>query len=172
MNDEPHWIAGFFDDLTRARATEQTLLAQGVSADQIQLFTGDSASVLPDKRASSDATLKDVLVDGAIGGVVGAGVGALAQVAIVAANVSLFVASPLLAPLAMLGWGATLGGTVGAMMGAEKKAAPLSALVEDATANGQLVLVVKTQTNLQSESVKRTMHAAVSEVQDIVATGT
>ncbi|HRH14125.1 MAG TPA: hypothetical protein PK225_07210 [Azonexus sp.] len=53
------------------------------------------------------------LVDGAVGTAVGAGIGALAQLALVAGSVSLFVASPLV----MLGWGARLGAFVGAEAG-------------------------------------------------------
>ena len=44
------------------------------------------------------------------------------QVALVATNVSLFIASPLLAPLMMLGWGASIGGLLGATVGAVKSA--------------------------------------------------
>jgi len=61
------------------------------------------------------------LVDAAIGTAVGSGLGVLAEVPLVAANVSLFVASPLLAPLVMLGWGASIGGTVGAIVGARRR---------------------------------------------------
>ena len=56
-----------------------------------------------------------MLVDVAIGTTVGAGIGGLAEVAV---NVSLFGASPLLAPLVMLGSGASLGGLLGATAGA------------------------------------------------------
>ena len=41
---------------------------------------------------ADDNALKDILVDGAVGAVPGTGVGILAEVALVAAGVSLFVA--------------------------------------------------------------------------------
>jgi multimeric flavodoxin WrbA len=94
--------------------------------------------------------LTNVLVDGAIGTAVGTGIGALAQLALVAGSVSLFVASPLVAPLVMLGWGASLGAFVGAAAGAnagvEHKDGWLSDLVHDAIASGQVVLVAQTRT--------------------------
>jgi hypothetical protein len=71
---------------------------------------------------------------------------ALATLARVAANVSPFVASPVLAPLAMLGWGAKVGTNVGAMVGAEKKSGPLSALIRDAVAQSRTVLLADTRT--------------------------
>lgn len=83
MSEFRHYVSGFFAD--RARLVEPP---------------------------QSKSVLKDVLVDGAIGTAVGTGGGALAQLALVAANVSLFVASPLLAPLSMPGCAASLGGTV------------------------------------------------------------
>jgi len=53
-------------------------------------------------------------VDGAIGPAGGTGVGALAQLALVAAKVSIFVASPLIALFVILGWGASPGAFAGA----------------------------------------------------------
>ena len=81
------------------------LIARGLNRAQIQIYeTAPSAAHTP--KDNSNAVLKDVLVDGTIGTAVGTGVGALAQVALVAANVTLLVASPLVAPLVILGWGA------------------------------------------------------------------
>ncbi len=49
-------------------------------------------------KEGSDAVLKDVLVDASIGTAVGTGIGALGSVALAAASVIPFVASPLVAP--------------------------------------------------------------------------
>jgi sorbitol-specific phosphotransferase system component IIBC len=115
----------------------------------------------------SNAVLKNMAVDGAIGTAVGTGLGALAEFALVAANVSLFVASPLLAPLVLLGWGASLGATVGAMVGAGKKDGPLSALVTDAIASGQVVLVAQTLSEAETATAQDVIRAAVGAVQDV-----
>lgn len=170
MTNDRHCVAGFFGDLAPALATQAKLHVLGFSADQLQVFKRDSGAWVPDSQkvpqAGSNAALKDMVVDGAIGGAVGVGLGALAEVALVAANVSLFIASPLLAPLVLLGWGATLGGTIGAMVGAEKKEAPLSALIRDAVASGQFVLVVEARTQPQAAIAREAMRDAVGEVKE------
>ena len=175
MSNEQHCVAGFFGDLTQAMATQVKLDELGLPRDQLQIFKSDSGAWVSDSeklpQAGSNAALKDMLVDGAIGGAVGLGLGALTEVAIVAANVSLFVASPLLAPLVLLGWGATVGGTIGAMVGAEKKEAPLSALIRDAVSNGQIVLVAETRTAQESTLARETMRAAVAQVKEVGTVG-
>jgi hypothetical protein len=111
-------------------------------------------------EAGNASALKDMLVDGAIGGAAGVGAGALTELALVATNVTLFVASPLLAPLALLGWGATIGATVGALVGIDKKEAPLSALIRDALAQGQVVLVADTQNPEETELASEVIQSA------------
>jgi len=109
--------------------------------------------------------------------VVGAGVGGLAEVALVAANVSLFVASPLIAPLVMLGWGASLGGLLGAMAGAGtagKHSEPaandgrFATLIADAISSGQVVLVVETLTEQETTVARQVIEAAVGECRDLI----
>jgi hypothetical protein len=87
--------------------------------------------------------------------------------------VSLFIASPLLAPLVMLGWGASLGALVGAAAGAsagpEKKEGWLSDLVGDAIASGQVVLVAETRTEQETAIAREVIQAAVGDSSDINA---
>ena len=113
MSTNEHCVAGFFSHRAPALDTKARFHVLGFSADQLQLFNHDGGAHVPhaERRpeAGSNAALKDMLVDGAIGSAVGMGLGALTEVALVAANVSLFVASPLLAPLVLLGWGAMVG---------------------------------------------------------------
>ena len=131
--------------------------------DQLQLFDADSGPAISEPKGESNEVLTNVLVDGAIGTVVGTGIGALAQLAIVAGSVSLFVASPLVAPLVMLGWGASLGAFVGAAAGAnagvEHKDGWLSDLVHDAIASGQVVLVVQTRTGQKKPKLRARLSA-------------
>lgn len=174
MSTNEHCVAGFFSHRAPALDTKARFHVLGFSADQLQLFNHDGGAHVPhaERRpeAGSNAALKDMLVDGAIGSAVGMGLGALTEVALVAANVSLFVASPLLAPLVLLGWGATLGGTIGAMVGAEKKEAPLSALIRDAVISGRFVLVVEPRTDQQAAMARDTMRAAFCEFKEVAAT--
>jgi hypothetical protein len=172
MNNDRHCVAGFFCEPEQALSAQSDLIELGVLRGQSQIFQRDSGAWVPEaekrQQAGSTSALKDMLVDGAIGGAVGAGLGALTEVALVAANVSLFVASPLLAPLVLLGWGATVGGTIGALVGAGNKEAPLSALIRDAVSNGQVVLLVETRSAQERDMVRESMKAAVGEIKDLV----
>ncbi|MDO8249808.1 MAG: hypothetical protein Q7T78_08860, partial [Rhodoferax sp.] len=159
-----------------AESAFSTLVDRGLPGDQLHIFQTDSAEPAPAApKEDSNAVLKDVVVDGAIGTAVGTGLGALAEVALVAANVTLFVASPLIAPLAMLGWGAVLGGVIGAVVGAETQPATagtekregwLSALVRDAIASGQIVLVAQCHTEQQTAIAREVIQASVGDYGD------
>jgi hypothetical protein len=93
-------------------------------------------------------------------------------VALVIANVSLFIASPLVAPLAMLGWGASLGGVIGAVVGSEsvdKKDGKFADLVQDAIMNGQVVLVVQTRSEQETAIAQEVIKEAVGDFEDVRA---
>lgn len=175
MNEYRHHVSGFFANRDDAVNTLSTLVDRGLPREQLQIFETDSASSEPAPKEDSNAVLKDVLVDGTIGTAVGTGLGALAEVALVAANVTLFVASPLIAPLAMLGWGAGLGGVIGAAIGAKAKPATepeekkgwLSDLVRDAIASGQIVLMVQTRTEQETAIAREVIQASVGDYKDV-----
>lgn len=177
MQPQPHHVSGFFAHRADAEAARDRLLQRGLPAAQLQIYASDSPPAEPAPASDSQAVLKDVVVDGAVGTAVGTGLGALAQVALVAGNVSLFIASPLLAPLAMMGWGAGIGAVVGAAVGATAgdkvpdgaKEGWLSNLVADAIANGQFVLVVKTQHEAQTVAAREVIQAAVGDYKDEIA---
>ncbi|MDO8176990.1 MAG: hypothetical protein Q7T62_01975 [Undibacterium sp.] len=186
MDIHRHHVSGFFAQRDEAEATFATLVTRGLAREQLQIFdTKRGAAPLPAStphqappEAGSDAALKDILVDGAIGTAVGTGLGALAQVALVAANVSLFIASPLIAPLVMMGWGASLGGLLGAANGAikketggtaasiEEKTGWLSTLIGDAIASGQFVLVAQTNTEQETAIAQEVIEASVGSYKD------
>ncbi|MEO8103912.1 MAG: hypothetical protein ABI790_15420 [Betaproteobacteria bacterium] len=99
--------------------------------------------------------------------VTGTALGALAKLALVAANVSLFIASPLIAPLAMLGEGASLGGFVGRATGAGNqegryREGRFETLARDAISTGQVVLVAKTTTAQETAITQEVMQVSVN----------
>jgi hypothetical protein len=173
MDQYRHHVSGFFAHRAEAEGAFSTLVDRGLGHDQLQLFDADSGPAVSEPKGESNEVLTNVLVDGAIGTAVGTGIGALAQLAIVAGGVSLFVASPLVAPLVMLGWGASLGAFVGAAAGAntdiKHKDGWLSDLIRDAIASGQVVLVVQTRTVEETEIAREVIGAAVGEFKDIVS---
>jgi hypothetical protein len=84
--------------------------------------------------------------------------------------VSLFVASPLVAPLVMMGWGASLGGLIGAVAGAsDTKSRTLSALVGDAISRGQFVVVAETRSERETTLARDVIKASVGDFEDVSA---
>ena len=117
MDEYRHHVSGFFAHRAEAESALSSLVARGLPRAQLQLFEAESGPAVAEIKGENNEVLTNVLVDGAIGTAVGTGIGALAQLALVAGSVSLFVASPLIAPLVMLGWGASLGALCGAAGG-------------------------------------------------------
>ena len=169
MDTYRHHVSGFFARRAEADSALLMLIERGLPRERLQLLETDHALKATPPQADSNEVLTDVMVDGAIGTAVGTGLGVLAELALVAANVSLFVASPLIAPLAMLGWGAGLGGFIGAAVGAEKKEGGFSALIRDAIASGQVVLVAETLTAQETATAKKVIMAAVGGYKDTIA---
>jgi len=174
MNEYRHHVSGFFANREEAQGALSRLVEQGLPREQLQIFSADAAPPATGVQADSNEVLQDVLVDGAIGTAVGGGVGALGSVALAAANVSLFVASPLLAPLVMLGWGASIGAIIGAATGAttnvDKKEGRLADLIQDAIMSGQFVLVATTRTEQETADAREVIEASVGAFEDVATT--
>lgn len=166
MNEQSHIVSGIYTTRAEAEAVLERLVERGVPRGEMYLVDHPALPETP-KMTSDNETLKDIVVDGSIGAVVGTGIGVLAEVALVAANVTLFVASPLVAPLAMLGWGAALGGAVGAVVGAEKtekkKEGMFSELVLDVIKDGHVVLVANTWTDEEAAVVREVIGDSVAQ---------
>jgi len=171
MNKYIHHVSGIFSHREAAESAHSRLVDKGIPQNRLQIF--DSNSILPasSQQAKSNEVLKDMVLSGAIGTAVGTGIGALAEVALVAANVTLFVASPLIAPLALLGWGGSLGATIGATVGAkvssENKDGWLSDLIKDAISNSQVVLVVETISKQETEIAQAVIKLSVDNYKDV-----
>ena len=167
MDEYQHHVSGFFAHREEAENAFSALTARGLPRERLHIFGNDAALPAPPPAAASNEVLKDVLVDGAIGTAVGTGVAAIAELTLVATSVSLFVASPLIAPLVMLGWGASLGGLIGAVVGAEKKEGSFSTLIRDAISSGQFVLVVETRTAEETTTAREVIKGAVGDCNDV-----
>lgn len=175
MSEYRHHVSGFFAHTGHAESALVSLAARGLPRKRLHLLKAESTPQIAASHSRSNAVLKDVRVDGAIGTAVGTGLGALAEVALVAANVSLFIASPLIAPLVMLGWGASLGGFAGAAVGAgsmtettpSKTNGKFADLIGDAIAGGHVVLVAETRTVQETAIARDVIQAAVGKVRDV-----
>jgi hypothetical protein len=167
MNDYLHHVSGFFAHEDQAREVNQQLLTANIPLSRIHLLGKNIGDAFHPVKEDSNGVLKDMVVDGAIGAAVGTGVGAVAQMAFVAANITLFVASPLIAPLAMVGWGAGLGGFLGAAVGAAKKPKPFEDLVRDAIEHDQFVVIVETINEEETKAAQRIIKDAVGDYEDL-----
>jgi len=172
MHEHRHFVSGFFSHHDDAESTLSMLVEQGLPRKRMNIYSASTSSspAKDAKEVKSDGVLQDILVDGAIGSAVGTGIGALSSVALAAASVTLFVASPVVAPLMLLGWGASIGGLIGAAAGATagegNKKGWLSDLVGDAIANGHTVLVVETLNEQEMTIARRVMQASVGEYKE------
>lgn len=166
MDNYQHHVSGFFTHREDAETAYSRLVAQGLPRSRLFIFDKDTAAPAPSTSAKSKEVRNEVLVDGAIGTAVGTGIGALGEVALIAANVSLFIASPLLAPLMMMGWGASIGGLIGVAAGASDKSG-FADLVRDAVSSGQVVLVAKTETAQESEIARNVIKESVGDYNDV-----
>ena len=167
MSDYLHHVSGFFAHDDQAYNVQRKLLAANIPDSRIHVLNKTTPHPPHRVKEDSHGVMKDMVVDGAIGTAVGTGVGALAQIALVTANVSLFVASPLIAPLAMIGWGAGLGGFLGAAVGAAQKEKPFADLVKDAIENDQYVVIVETVTEQETDIAKQIIKDEVGDYEDV-----
>lgn len=152
---EVHKVSALYPSHAEAEGIRQQLIENGFPPREVEILQQHSNSSTAEDLAEggSDGVLKDVLVDGAIGTAVGTSVGAIGSIALMAANVTLFVASPLIAPLTMLGWFGSIGGVIGGAIGAERKHT-FSELVNDAIKAGNALLVVLTHDEIHRERAK------------------
>jgi hypothetical protein len=152
------------------------LIDAGIAATAVEILHDRTPAVVAD---DSDEVLKDMVVDGTIGTAIGTGVGALGTVVLWASGVTLFAASPVVAPLAMLGWFAGVGGLVGAAAGAAGAGAPeagtprkegkFSELVTDAIKSGNAVLVVSTYDESQRDIATKVIGDSLEGRDQVVA---
>lgn len=162
-----HKVAGIYSNPARAENTRNHLVEKGFAIDQINILLPGESSSDNKIEPEGNEVLKEVVKDGLIGTVVGGGVGALGVAAMVAANVSLFLASPLLGPLTIIGWGASAGAIAGASVGAGAKEGRFADIVRDAANSGHTVLIAHTLTDEQTQVAKDIITASVVETSDV-----
>jgi hypothetical protein len=159
-----HNVAAIYPDRDEAETVRQTLLQRGIAPEDIVILHGAQGDT-PGKSISdekSDEVLKDILVDGILGTAIGTGVGAVGAMMIVATNITLFVASPVIAPLAMLGWFAGLGGVVGAAAGSSNRTdGKFSELIKDAIQARHTVLLVRTHAERDQQQAKEVINESL-----------
>ena len=168
MSNTAHRVSGIYATRREAEVVYDRLLRDGFQAGQMELIDqpGADAETDPD----SDEVRNEMLVGGAIGTAAGAGAGALGSAAIAAANVSLFIASPLLGTLMMVGWGASVGGIVGASVGlGTVDTKRFDDLVKQAISQGHAVLIVHAETEEQTTLAQSVIGESLKDLTDGVS---
>ncbi|WP_425915093.1 hypothetical protein [Pseudomonas sp. GWSMS-1] len=107
-----HHVSGFFSQRSTAEQALAQLIQRGMHSEQLQIVASNAdapPAPAPAPQARSNKVLKDMLIDITIGTGIGIGIGALVAVAMIVSEASLFYASPLLAPLALMGMSGFIG---------------------------------------------------------------
>ena len=118
MDTYRHNVSASFAQRAAADRVLSKLLKRGLSREQLQILDASEHTPLGlAARLKSRSARNAMLTYGAIGAVVGGVLGALAQAALVISDMGLLTASPSLAPIMLMGWGAFLGALLGALIG-------------------------------------------------------
>jgi hypothetical protein len=155
-------LTGIFASRREAERVRSRILESGLPRDRIEVVQRIRADDRSPGMVEADGVLKDVLIESAAGTLIGTALGAAGEVALAAANVTLFTTSPFVAPLAMLGWGAAVGGLIGAAMGAggAGKRGRLSDILLYAIRSGHVTLVAHTRSDDEDRLVSAAMGAS------------
>jgi hypothetical protein len=103
-----HLVSGIFQQHDDAALARLKLKENGLPPERMRIIEKDFSVPMGTTQGQSNEVLKNMVVQGSAGTLIGLGVGAFAEIALVAADVTSFVANPLIAPLVMLGWGRQL----------------------------------------------------------------
>jgi methenyltetrahydromethanopterin cyclohydrolase len=164
VSEYVHHVSGFFVRREEAELARTRIINCGLHEIHVQIYSKDHTAIALDLKTNSNGGLEDMLVDKVMGSTADVGVGTLGELALVASNVTLFVASPLIASLVTLGWGARLGVDAAAAVGSIHKGkinSQFSDLVCDAILDGQAVLVVTSLAAVDTRSAAYIIEAAV-----------
>lgn len=177
MEPYNHHVSGFFAHRDAAEEALSQLLQRGMRSEQLQIVAGGAdAPPAPTPQARSNKVLKDMLVDICIGAAVGIAVGALIAMAMAGSEVSLFHASPFLAPFSLMGMGGFVGGFLGSVIGASAGAGRhhgrFAKLVEKSITHGDVVLVAQTRNEEETSMARDVLRATTGLVKDIDMAGT
>lgn len=137
-----HKIAAIYPDassIMSAKAALEKADLGDVKIRELDASTLDpEPGIEPEQKGTRNRFIHDILAGGAVGTAAGAaGAGAAAVLL-----PSLFVSAPVVTPLIVIGYGATLGGGAGAIKSMKVKEDMLAGMVEDAIGEGFHVLVV------------------------------
>ena len=158
-----HRVMGIYSTVAVAESVGNRLARIGIPQEKMRVLGPGSGDAKLDAQFANDDVLKETLRVSTIGATVGTIVATAGNIAMTAAHISLFVAGPVLGALYVLGWGASLGGVAGAVVGAAVNKADLSELIKDALDGGHVVLLALTDTETQTTEARKIIAASMAE---------
>lgn len=151
--DQPHLLrlVGLYRSRAAAAHARDQLQSQGFAPQQIRLLEpGAWLDGAPDKDDVRKDLMREGVIDTAIGSPSGDGV----AVSLPMARLTLFISNQVLGSLYEIGWGASLGGVMNGVAGAERSREHVTQLINDALSAGQAVLVVYANTDQEAARVQ------------------
>jgi hypothetical protein len=158
-----HTTAAVYADADSAESAARALKAAQSDEIQLSILTPDSEDIEKAIEPETEATRDTVVRDSAIGGVAGTGAGAAVAGAATVVAPTLFVSSPVIGPLMALGYGAMIGGTVGAVRGLKLRHSELAGLVRDALKDGCCVVLVHAVDDAAMKRVEQIIDKSMAE---------
>ncbi len=145
MDNYSHRVVAVFRSRATAAQARDQLLTQGSLRAHIRLQECGAGLDRVEARPGTPDVFTDLLRGAALGRAVGVAAGSGVSIVLAAADLSLFIASPVLAALYGQGWGASLGGLVGPLKSMQTNRTDVIRLFRAAWAAGQAVVVVRTK---------------------------
>jgi hypothetical protein len=173
MSVYEHHVAGFFVKHEEAELARNRILKCGLNPSQIQIYSDDQIESALAHKTSIGPASNELPEDDDVASSFGFGMSAFGKLPVVADNVTLFVASSLITPLALLGWGESLEAVIGNdvdSISQDKLRIQFPDLVSDAILGGQVVLVVATFSEAELRTATSIIQAGVRSIDDESAT--
>lgn len=159
----PHKVAAVYPGSIDADIAIEALEHSDLGdARIIRLVPGASdidAGIEPELEGTKQTVARDALT----GTVAGTTAGAVAAGAAASLVPTLFVSAPVVGPLIILGYGALIGGSAGAVHGLKIREMMLSGVVKDALKAGYHVVVVHAATERTLHRAERVIDATLAE---------
>lgn len=155
----PHKIAAVYPDIAAAEAALNAFNLVQLSGIRITHLapgaSGVDLAIEPEVEETRKTVVENTLAGGAAGTVTGAAVAGATSILAPA----LFVSTPVVGPLIVLGYGAIIGSTAGAIRGLRLRETLLADLVKDALKAGYQVVLV----HAENEDAHRRAQVVIDE---------
>ncbi|ALP58379.1 TPA: hypothetical protein ACIJ20_005688 [Pseudomonas aeruginosa] len=148
-----HQVSAVFNLRAQAESARKRLVDRGLGLEQLSILGAEDVPLPTTRRRS----FIQVLSSGAAGALAGLLVSTLVTFALTRTEASLFGD----APLALLGWSSALGALFGGAVGASVDVSQVSGPFRQAIAQGHVVLLANTRSEIESLLVRDVIESSV-----------